>query len=87
MNNPTIWLFIIGLFLAIILTVLKVRGGMLIAIAVTAIVGIPMGQTTMANSISIGDTFAQLPQTFGAIFSAEGFPLCSPTCRSCRSFC
>ena len=74
MNNPTIWLFIIGLFLAIILTVLKVRGGMLIAIAVTAIVGIPMGQTTMANSISIGDTFAQLPQTFGAIFSAEGFP-------------
>ena len=29
MNNPTIWLFIIGLFLAIILTVLKVRGGML----------------------------------------------------------
>ena len=74
MNNPTIWLFIIGLFLAIILTVLKVRGGMLIAIAVTAIAGIPMGQTTMANSISIGDTFAQLPQTFGAIFSAEGFP-------------
>ena len=39
MNNPTIWLFIIGLFLAIILTVLKVRGGMLIAIAVTAIAG------------------------------------------------
>ena len=74
MNNPTIWLFIIGLFLAIILTVLKVRGGMLIAIAVTAIAGIPMGQTTMANSISIGDTFAQLLQTFGAIFSAEGFP-------------
>ena len=60
MNNPTIWLFIIGLVLAIVLTVLKVRGGMLIAIAVTAVVGIPMGQTTMANSVSIADTFAQL---------------------------
>ena len=73
MNNPTIWLFIIGLVLAIVLTVLKVRGGMLIAIAVTAVVGIPMGQTTMANSVSIADTFAQLPQTFGALFTGEGF--------------
>ena len=74
MNNPTIWLFIIGLVLAIVLTVLKVRGGMLIAIAVTAVVGIPMGQTTMANSVSIADTFAQLPQTFGVIFTKDGFP-------------
>ena len=73
-NNPTIWLFIIGLVLAIVLTVLKVRGGMLIAIAVTAVVGIPMGQTTMANSVSIADTFAQLPQTFGVIFTKDGFP-------------
>ena len=60
--------------LAIVLTVLKVRGGMLIAIAVTAVVGIPMGQTTMANSVSIADTFAQLPQTFGVIFTKDGFP-------------
>ena len=74
MNNPTIWLFIIGLVLAIVLTVLKVRGGMLIAIAVTAVVGIPMGQTTMANSVSIAGTFAQLPQTFGVIFTKDGFP-------------
>ena len=74
MNNPTIWLFIIGLVLAIVLTVLKVRGGMLIAIAVTTVVGIPMGQTTMANSVSIADTFAQLPQTFGVIFTKDGFP-------------
>lgn len=38
MNNPTIWLFIIGLVLA------------------------------------IADTFAQLPQTFGVIFTKDGFP-------------
>ena len=37
-------------------------------------VGIPMGQTTMANSVSIADTFAQLPQTFGVIFTKDGFP-------------
>lgn len=74
MNNPTIWLFLIGLLLAVLFTVLKVRGGMLLAIAITAVIGIPMGQTTMANSVSILDTFAQFPQTFGVIFTAEGFP-------------
>lgn len=74
MNNPTIWLFLIGLLLAVVFTVLKVRGGMLLAIAITAVVGIPMGQTTMANSVSIADTFAQFPQTFGVIFTADGFP-------------
>lgn len=74
MNNTTIWLFLIGLLLAVAFTVLKVRGGMLLAIALTAIIGIPMGQTTMANSVSISETFAQLPQTFGVIFTADGFP-------------
>ena len=39
-----------------------------------AFAGIPMGQTTMANSVSIADTFAQLPQTFGVIFTKDGFP-------------
>lgn len=74
LNTPTLWLFLIGLLLAIVLTVLKVKGGLLIAIVATTIIGIPMGQTTMANSVSISDTFAQLPTTFGAIFSPEGFP-------------
>ena len=72
MNNPTIWLFIIGLFLAIILTVLKVRGGMLIAIAVTAIAGILL--TIFAFSMS--DTFDTIGTFIGTgrrtgIFSAE----------------
>lgn len=74
LNTPTLWLFLIGLVLAIVFTVLKVKGGMLLAIAITTVIGIPMGQTTMANSVSISETFAQLPQTFGAIFTAEGFP-------------
>ena len=55
-------------------TVLKLKGGMLLTIVITAIIGIPMGLTSMSNSVSISDTFAQLPQTFGVIFSADGFP-------------
>lgn len=72
-NTPTIWLFLIGLALTIIFTVQHVKGGMLISIVVTTLIGIPMGLTTMGDSVSLGETFAQLPQTFGALFSGEGF--------------
>ena len=47
---------------------------LLLAIAITTVIGIPFGVTTWSNSQSISETFSQLPQTFGAIFSAEGFP-------------
>lgn len=73
-DKPVLWVFLIGLVLAIAFTVLKVKGGLLLAIAITTVVGIPFGVTTMADSVSISETFSQLPQTFGAIFSAEGFP-------------
>ena len=73
-DKPVLWVFLIGLLLAIAFTVLKIKGGLLLAIAITTVVGIPFGVTTMADSVSISETFSQLPQTFGAIFSAEGFP-------------
>lgn len=73
LNSPTLWLFLIGLLLVIVFTILKIKGGMLLAIAITTVIGIPMGLTTMNNSISIGDAFGQLPQTFGALFTGEGF--------------
>lgn len=73
-DKPVLWVFLIGLVLAIAFTVLKVKGGLLLAIAITTVVGIPFGVTTMADSVSISETFSQLPQTFGAIFSAVGFP-------------
>ncbi|WP_144446306.1 NCS2 family permease, partial [Bifidobacterium longum] len=69
-----LWVFLIGLVLAIVFTVMKVKGGMLLAIAVTTVIGIPFGVTTWSDSQSLGQTFSELPQTFGAIFSAEGFP-------------
>ena len=74
LNTPTLWLFLIGLLFAIVFTVLKLKGGMLLTIVITAIIGIPMGLTSMSNSVSISDTFAQLPQTFGVIFTKDGFP-------------
>ena len=60
--------------LVMIPIMMKVKGGMLLAIAITTVIGIPFGVTTWSNSQSISETFSQLPQTFGAIFSAEGFP-------------
>ena len=73
-NDKVLWVFLIGLVLAIVFTVMKVKGGMLLAIAVTTVIGIPFGVTTWSDSQSLGQTFSELPQTFGAIFSAEGFP-------------
>lgn len=73
-NNPILWLFLIGLVLAIVLTVLKVRASLLIAIIATSLIGIPLGLTSLNNAVSVTDAFAQLPTTFGAIFGPQGFP-------------
>lgn len=73
MNNPVLWLFLIGLLFAIVLTVLKVRASLLITIIATSLIGIPLGLTSLNNAVSITDAFAQLPTTFGAIFSDKGF--------------
>ena len=73
-NTPVLWVFLIGLVLAIVLTVKNVRGGILIAIVVTTIVGIPFGVTKLGDSISFVDAASALPTTFGAIFTAEGLP-------------
>ena len=73
-TDPVLWVFLIGLLLAIVFTVMKVKGGMLLAIVVTTIVGIPFGVTNFGSSQSLSQTFSELPTTFGAIFSSEGFP-------------
>ena len=73
-NNPVLWLFLIGLVLAIVLTVLKVRASLLITIIATSLIGIPLGLTSLNNAVSVTDAFAQLTTTFGAIFGPQGFP-------------
>ena len=71
-NTPSVLLAVFGIILTVILIVRNVKGAILIGIAVTAVLGIPLGLTTMGNSVSFSDAFSQLPQTFGAAFSAEG---------------
>lgn len=81
-NTPTLVLFLIGLFLAIILTILKFpgkwsflnKGAFIISMIVTTVIGIPMGVTSLSHSVNLGQSFGQLPQTFLAIFTPQGFP-------------
>ena len=72
LNQPSFWLFLIGLALTIVLLVCKVKGAILIGIVVTALLGIPMGVTTTTETISFTEACQQLPTTFGAIFTSEG---------------
>ncbi len=74
LNTPTIWVFLIGLFLIVVLHLLKVKGAMLIAIIVTALIGIPFDVTVTQNTVSFSEACAALPSTFGAIFTSQGIP-------------
>ena len=73
-NTPSLWVFLIGLFLAVILTLKNVKGGILIAIIVTTVIGIPFGVTTAGDTVSFTEALAALPSTFGVIFTSEGLP-------------
>ncbi len=72
LNQPTFWVFLIGLILIVVLLVLKVKGAILIAIAATTVIGIPFGVTKLGETISFVDACSQLPTTFLAIFKEGG---------------
>ncbi|NLV51478.1 MAG: NCS2 family permease [Clostridiales bacterium] len=72
LNRPTLWLFLIGLVIIIVLELLKVKGAILIGIVAATLIGIPLGETTTAETVSFGDAWAALPTTFGAIFTKAG---------------
>lgn len=74
LNQPVLWIFLIGLVLAAILTLKNVKGGILIAIIVTTILGIPFGVTTTTDTVSFNEALSALPSTFGVIFTSEGLP-------------
>lgn len=74
LNQPAFWVFLIGLLLTIVLTVRNVKGGILIAIVITTIIGIPFGVTSMQDTTSFTEAVALLPTTFGAIFTDAGIP-------------
>jgi AGZA family xanthine/uracil permease-like MFS transporter len=72
LNSPVVALALIGLFLTVILLVLKVKGAILISIVATTLIGIPLGITSMAETMSFTEACSQLPQTFGAAFGNPG---------------
>ena len=71
-NTPTLWVFLIGLTLTTVLLVLKVKGAMLIAIVVTALIGIPFGITQFHQTTNFVDACQSLPTTFLVIFKEGG---------------
>lgn len=75
-NNAGVLLAIIGLLLTVILMLLNVRGGILIGIVATTLIGIPMGVVDLSSASlsfdSIGSAFSELKITFGAAFGKEG---------------
>ncbi|MEK0307002.1 NCS2 family permease [Bifidobacterium favimelis] len=81
-NTPSVILFVIGLLLTVFLLVFKFNGRLgfinkaafVISIIVVTLIGIPMGVTAKSGSIDLGQAFSQLPQTFLAIFTKDGFP-------------
>jgi len=74
-NNKSVILALIGIFIMIILLVLKIKGGVFLGIVLTTIIGIIMGVVDLSNvgvNSSIGDSFSQLGQTFGAGLGRKG---------------
>lgn len=75
-TSPGAILGLIGLFITIVLVLKNVKGGILIGIIATTLIGIPMGVTDLsafsnpANSLS--SAFADFGTTFGAAFGSQG---------------
>ena len=59
-SEPTAMLAIIGLILTSVLVILKVRGGMLIGIIITTLIGIPMGVTNYSGIVSTPPSIAPI---------------------------
>ena len=72
LNNPILWVFLIGLVITIVLMLLDVKGAMLISIIATTLIGIPFGVTTTSSTITFSEACAVLPTTFLAIFREGG---------------
>ncbi len=72
LSEPSIWLFLFGLALTVVLLIRGVKGAIFIGIVVTAIAGIPFGVTTMADTVSFSEAWKVLPTTIGVIFTKEG---------------
>lgn len=74
-NTKAVIFGLIGIFLMATLIILKVKGAIIISIIATTIIGIPMGIVDLAHlgtNTSLGDSFAQLNDTFLVAFGDKG---------------
>lgn len=75
-TQPDAILALIGLILTVILVIKNVRGAILIGIAVTTLLAIPMGVVDLSTidwqANSLGAAFGDLQTTFLAAFGSEG---------------
>lgn len=75
LNERAVLLAVIGIVITIVLLALKVKGALLISIAATTLIGLPMGVTNVSgNSTSFVECLNALPSTFGVIFTKAGLP-------------
>lgn len=74
-NNAGVLLAVIGIVIMAVLLILNVKGAIIIGIAATTIIGIPMGVVDLGaigTSAGVGESFEQLGQTFGVAFGSKG---------------
>lgn len=74
-NNPSVILALIGIVVLLVLLVLKVKGAILISIALTTVIAIPMGVvdlSALSATTGLGESFGQLGETFGAALGKDG---------------
>ena len=72
LDSPSLWLFLIGLALTIILLVCKVKGAILIGIVATALIGIPMEVTATTDTISFAEALQTAPLDLRRYFYQRG---------------
>ena len=72
LNQPVLWVFLIGLLITAVLMLKNVKGAMLISIILTTLIGIPFGVTKIGDSVSFTEACNALPSTFLAVFKEGG---------------
>lgn len=73
-NTPAAWVFIAGLFITFALWALKVRGALIISIAVTTVIAFFAGVQTLPETFTVTPDFSTLGlglQDLGGIFTIE----------------
>lgn len=76
-KETTSILFVIGFFITAVLVALKVKGGILIGMLATTVIGIPMGVTSFHGVVSVPDSVAPIFCKFswGDVFSWQMFTI------------